>query len=1063
MAFFPSRFPLPRFAPVLTGGLSLFVSTTAFVSAAGIPAKVEFNRDVRPILSNTCFKCHGPDEENNQSKLRLDLRDFAIEPHVNKAGRTVTGIVPGKPDESEVWLRLTSTDPVKVMPPPDALHQASDLDRAIIRRWIEQGAEYEPHWAYIMPSKVEPPAVASSSLVRNAIDQFVLRKLEDENIAPHPAADRATLLRRLSLDLVGLPPTPAELDTFLNDVSPGAYERAVDRLLASPHFGERMAVPWLDLVRFSDTVGFHGDQRQNIFPYRDYVIDAFNQNKPYDDFVREQLAGDLLPDPTPEQIVATGFNRLNLMTREGGAQPLEYLAKSAADRVRAVTTTFLGSTVGCAECHDHKYDPFTTRDFYSLAAYFADVKQWGVYSDYKYTPNPDLKGFNNDFPFPPELDVESEYLKRRASRLKAELSAHTDEVVAAILARPNGRDDVLDWARENASALRATAGWSVPVLREVRGDGVTTADALGDGSVRLTTIPKKEQEGNDKSGPKLTILPGTGTVAAIRLDALPDQAADGKVARNELGAFTLSPQIAVRRQGARKAQQLELAAGFVDRDSWTFTNAYMVTSVEARWRSSPRYAEEKQTVVYQLETPVRLAEGDELVVTLKTSDLARARVYTSPVGLRLRTTSFDERLPGALDAALGEDQTTLSQAHWRLLAEAYFKGTAADDHPAYLAAIETLREIAACRDGRAFTMITEAAEPLVTRVLPRGNWQDESGEIVSPAPPAFLAKGAPPSAERATRLDLADWIVSPENPLTARTQVNRLWNQFFGTGLSAVVDDLGLQGEYPSHPELLDWLALEFVESGWDVKNLVRLIVNSATYRQQSVFRPELQEIDPDNRLLAAHPARRLEAEFVRDNALFAAGLLDPEIGGPSATPYQPDGYYVSLNFPKRRYQADRDERQYRRGVYTHWQRTFVHPMMANFDAPSREECTADRTVSNTPQQALTLLNDPTFVEAARALAERAMTEPARTDFETRIEHAFRLVLARSPSAEERSGLKEFYFAQHANYRDEPDDAAALAAVGLHVTNTRLGRVELAAWTQVARVLLNLNETLMRY
>ena len=1064
MELYTPRFPSTRFVRVLIGSAAGVVSTLSCAWAAGVPAEIEFNRDVRPILSNTCFKCHGPDEENNQSKLRLDLRDFAIAPHVNKAGRTITGIVPGKPDESEVWLRLTSTDPVKMMPPPDALHQATDLDRAIIRRWIEQGAEYAPHWSYIMPEKVAPPAVASTGLVRNAIDHFVLRKLEAADITPHPEADRATLLRRLSLDLVGLPPTPAELDTFLNDVSPGAYERAVDRLLESPHYGERMAVPWLDLVRFSDTVGFHGDQRQNIFPYRDYIIDAFNQNKPYDDFVREQLAGDLLPDATPEQIVATGFNRLNLMTREGGAQPLEYLAKSAADRVRAVSTTFMGSTVGCAECHDHKYDPFTTRDFYSLAAYFADVKQWGVYSDYKYTPNPDLKGFNNDFPFPPEMDVENDYLKRRAARIQAAQAARISEVVDSILARPEGRSRVIDWARANADPLLASnGGWSAIPIVQVTGDAATKITQMDDGSVRMENIPKSKQEGDEKYGTRLILSPASGMIAAMQLEALPDLQGSGTVARSSFGSFTVSPTIELRRQGSAKAEKLELAGGFPDRDSWTFSNAYMVTSVEDRWRTDPQFADETQRVIYQLESPIDIEEGDELVVTLKTTDLARARLYVSPLGLRRNGETVASDLSSTIATAVTSGGAILSEGQWRLLGTEYFKGTGTTDAVSYATALETLREIAACRDGMAFTMVTEPMEPLITRVLPRGNWQDESGEVVAPAPPAFLAKNVSTSGERATRLDLAEWIVSSENPLTARTQVNRLWNQFFGTGLSAVVDDLGLQGEYPSHPELLDWLAVEFVDSGWDVKHMVRLMVNSATYRQQSVFRPELQDMDPDNRLLAAHPSRRLEAEFVRDNALFIAGLLDPEIGGPSATPYQPDGYYVSLNFPKRRYQAERDERQYRRGVYNHWQRTFVHPMMANFDAPSREECTADRTVSNTPQQALTLLNDPSFVEAARALAERAMTEPARTDFETRIEHAFRLVLARSPSAEEATGLKKFYFTQHANYSDEPDDASALDSVGLHMTDAMLDRVELAAWTQVARVLLNLNETLMRY
>lgn len=1036
------------------------------VSASGepIPEQIEFNRDVRPILSNTCFKCHGPDSDNNQSKLRLDLRELAIEPHVNKAGRTITGIVPGKPAESEVWMRLTSSDPVKVMPPPDALHQVTEDDRTVIKRWIEQGAEYQPHWAYIMPRKVAPPAVSSTDLARNAIDQFIVHELEEQGVAPLPEADRATLLRRASLDITGLPPTPSDLQAFLAEDRPESFERAVDRLLQSPHFGERMAVPWLDLVRFSDTVGIHGDQRQNIFPYRDYVIDAFNQNKPYDDFVREQLAGDLLPDATSEQIVATGFNRLNLMTREGGAQPKEYLAKSAADRVRAVSTAFMGSTVGCAECHDHKYDPFTTRDFYSLAAYFGDVKQWGVYSDYKYTPNPELKGFNNDFPFPPEMDVESDYLKRRAARLQAAQVTRISEVVDSILARPEGRSRVIDWARDNADLLLASnGGWSALEINEVTGDDATKVSQLTDGSVRMENIPKSEQKGDNNFGTKMVLSPASGMIAAVQLEAIPDLQGSGTVARSSFGSFTVSPTIELRREGAAEAEKLELAGGFPDRDSWTFSNAYMVTSVEARWRTDPQFAHETQRVIYQLESPIEIGEGDEFVVTLKTSDLARARLSASPLGLRRSGETVAGDLSSTIATAVTSGGAILSEAQWRLLATEYFKGTGATDAASYATALETLREIATCRDGMAFTMITEAAEPLETRVLPRGNWQDESGDVVQPAPPRFLAKNVSVSGERATRLDLADWIVSPENPLTARTQVNRLWNQFFGTGLSAVVDDLGLQGEYPSHPELLDWLAVEFVESGWDVKAMVRLMVNSATYRQRSTFREDMQMVDPDNRLLASHPSRRLEAEFVRDNALFAAGLLDPEIGGPSATPYQPEGYYVSLNFPKRQYQADLDERQYRRGVYTHWQRTFPHPMMANFDAPSREECTADRTVSNTPQQALTLLNDPTFVEAARALAERAMTEAADTDFKSRIEHAYQLVLARSPTEREAEGLKEFYFTQHANYSDETEDAAKLAAVGIRPANAMLDGVELAAWTQIARVLLNLNETLMRY
>ena len=1043
----------------------LALASDVFATTPPVPETIDFNRDVRRLLSNSCFKCHGPDAANNQSELRLDLRELAIKPHVNKAGRTITGIVPGKPEESEVWRRLSSDDPLKVMPPPDALHQVTVRDRAIIKRWIEQGAEYQPHWAYLPPQRVTPPAVKSAARVRNPIDNFILRKLEERGIDPSPEADRATLVRRVSLDLTGLPPTPGELATFIADDQPGAYERLIDRLLSSPHYGERMTVPWLDVVRFSDSVGFHGDQRQNIFPYRDYVIEAFNDNKPYDEFVREQLAGDLLPNPTPEQFVATGFNRLNLMTREGGAQPKEYLAKSAADRVRAVSTTFLGSTVGCAECHDHKYDPFTTRDFYSLAAYFADVKQWGVYSDYQYTPNPDLKGFNNDFPFPPEIDVENAYLQRRQARLEREQAARIDAVVERMLAHQSEQTKVLSWASKNSASLVDTSdGWRRPEAVKPIGDDWTAVELKTDGSVRLMDIEGSKKREKTKTGAVIELEISAGHVAALRMDVMPDPKGNGTVARNDLGSFTVSPALAVRRSGQSDAEPLDLAGGFADRDSWTFTNAYLETSLEGRWRSNPAYAKEQQSIIYQLRSPLELHEGDRLVVTLNTSDLARVRLLTSPLGLRWRAEPISRELVDAVKAAdaMGSVQT-LSNSQWKRLAAAYFAGTGEADSEAYSDALATLREIAACREGRAFTMVTRAAEPMETRVLARGNWQDETGAIVLPAPPAFLAEATATTDRRATRLDLADWILAPENPLTARTMVNRLWHQFFGTGLSAVVDDLGLQGEYPSHPELLDWLSVQFVESGWDVKALVKLMVTSATYRQSSVGRPELRDVDPNNRLLASHPARRLEAEFVRDNALFAAGLLDAEIGGPSAYPYQPEGYYVSLNFPKRDYEAATDDRQYRRGVYSHWQRTFMHPMLANFDAPSREECTAARTVSNTPQQALTLLNDPTFVEAARALAERAIKESVATDFTTRLNHAFTLVLARPPTDTEATGLESFYATQLATYRDTPADVARLATVGLYQSDTALDPVELAAWTQVARVLLNLNETLVRY
>jgi hypothetical protein len=1038
-------------------------------STASLPAVVEFNRHIRPIMSNTCFKCHGPDVKNNKSSLRLDLADQAFASHKSANGRVFIPIVPGKPDKSEVWRRISTSDAGERMPPTDSLHQLSERDKALFKRWIEQGGKYQPHWAYIPPRKVEIPVAATgtekerrSDGKTGAIDAFVRAQLAEAALNPSPEADRRTLIRRLSLDLLGLPPTPEEVEAFVADQRPDAYERVVDHYLASEHFGERMAVPWLDIVRFADTVGFHGDQRQNIFPYRDYVIAAFNRNKPFNQFITEQIAGDLLPNATDEQRVASGFNRLNMMTREGGAQPKEYLAKYAADRVRAVSTTFLGSTMGCAECHDHKFDPFKTRDFYSMAAYFADIKQWGVYNNYKYTPEPELEGFSNDYPFPPEIDVESDALKRRLTRLRTQFAEHSMAVARSVLQDTSNANAMRSWTTAVTTRLAAEPrGWAVTTVEDARPNSTSSAKPLPDQSVLFHAAksdrPMKAAAKKGSDAHVLTLRAPAGPLATVRLEALPDEAHGGLVGRGQKDRFTLSLKLAVMRANQSKPEPLEIANAFPDGETNTYFNAYELPSVHAGWTSAKQRAKEPQAVDYLLRKPGALAEGDRLIATLTSSDVGRVRLSVSPLGglLPAESLSDEERV------AFGAAEPTTAQRE--RIAARYFLSTGAGPADRFAEAQKELREIVACRGGRAFTMVTAATEPTITRVLARGNWQDEKGEIVTPEPPRFLTKDKVSSAApRQTRLDLARWITSPENPLTARTFVNRLWKQFFGAGLSLVVDDLGMQGEYPSHPELLDWLAVEFVERGWDVKAMVRLIVASSTYRQSSVQRPELREADPQNRLLARQSARRLEAEFVRDNALFAAGLLNLEIGGPSATPYQPEGYYAQLNFPLRDYEAERDDRQYRRGVYMHWQRTFVHPMLANFDAPSREECTAARTVSSTPQQALTLLNDPTFVEAARVLAEHVLVR-APADFGVQLDMAFRRVLARPPTAREVESLRAHKDAQLAYYTANPDEAKKLAGVGLHTAAPEIDRVKLAAWTSVARVLLNLNETIVMY
>ncbi|MBI5691439.1 MAG: PSD1 domain-containing protein [Verrucomicrobia bacterium] len=1006
-----------------------------------LPDVVQFNRHIRPIMSDTCFHCHGFDPKSRKGGLRLDLREEALKPA--KSGGIP--IVPGKPDESEILLRVMDT--VEPMPPADAHKALTPRQKALLRRWVEQGANYEAHWAYTPLTRPPVPAVAGAV---NPIDAFIRARLADKRIAPSPEAPQARLLRRLSLDLTGLPPTPEDVAAFLQDGRPGAYERQVERLLTSAHHGERLAVWWLDLARFSDTVGFHGDQNQRIFPYRDYVIAAFNANKRFDRFTIEQLAGDLLPEPTVEQRVATGYNRLNMMTREGGAQPAEYLAKYGAERVRSVAAAWFGSTFGCAECHDHKFDPITMRDFYSLQAFFADVKQWGVYADYGYTRNPDLAGFNNDYPFPPEVEVVSPYLQARQRAAEAALGRHRAE-----MQREAPEPQVAAWAAAARERLTAhPGGWQRPtptaaVLRANKPLAGAAVTIGADGFV----FPAKPLGRNEAL--QITLLPGAGRVAAVQVEVTAGPAGSPalKNAKNR-GTFRLALN---RRDAAGKMQKLPVALAEASASDRRYKDGEEVLGITGGWKLPALNEGEIVSGVWVLDASVEFAEGEQLVAVFSGDVALPVRVGTSflSAGEPLQVAS------PALLAALPIAPERWTTAQRELVAEAWWH-SAAGGEP-----VRRQRELYSAwretRDGRAWSMVTESTTPLTIRVLPRGNWQDESGPVVLPATPGFLPGRRESTPEkRLTRLDLAQWIVSTENPITARAVMNRLWAMCFGIGLSAAVDDLGSQGEPPTHPELLDWLAAEFRESGWDLRHMIRLIVTSATYRQGSQARPELREVDPANRLLAAQNPRRLEVEFVRDQALAAAGALNlREIGGPSVKPYQPAGYYSQLQFPDRDYLASTGDEQWRRGVYMHWQRTFLHPMLANFDAPARDECAAQRVVSNTPQQALTLLNDPTFVEAARLLAARLLREATGDD--ARLRRGYLLAVSREPQPRESSALRDLLQRQREHYRENSSEAEKLLRVGYAPVPKDSNPVELAAWTQVARVLLNLQETFTRY
>ena len=839
---------------ILVAGFPLSSVTAA---DPAVPDSIEFNRDVRPILSDKCFFCHGPDAGQRQADLRLDSYQDAVDGGV---------LIPGEPEASELMARVLSDDEGLVMPPPEANKRLTDREKEIIRRWIEQGGEYQLHWAYEPPVKPEVPAGV------NGVDHLVRARLAVVGLEPSPRADRRTLIRRLYSDLLGLPPTPAEVDAFVADDSPDAYEQLVERTLQNPHYGERMAIPWLDVVRFADTIGYHSDNPRNVWPYRDYVIRSFNENKPFDRFTIEQVAGDLMPDATVETRVGSAFNRLLLTTEEGGAQPKDYESRMLTDRVRAIGATWLGQTTGCAQCHDHKFDPISMRDFYTLGAFFADIRE-------------------------PILGRREEGMAVTTPEQDAEL------------------------ARLDAVVTDARKQW--------------------DAVLPMLDVAQQQWESD--------VVMYEATLPELRPDASV-AAADKKLAQQVAEALPQSPE-------DRTAAQRDAISNY-------FRNHV--------------------TTLYQGKKEA-----------LASAERERDQYYAA--------------LPKCLVSVSTPNKRTV-------------------------------------------------------RILPRGDWMNESGEVVQPALPHYLPgldADTEESDRELTRLDLAKWLVSRDNPLTARTVVNRFWKQFFGTGISKVLDDLGAQGEPPVNPELLDWLACEFMDSGWDVKQIVRQIVTSETYQQVSEATPELLAADPYNRQYARQSAFRVEAELVRDQALAVSGLLATQIGGASVKPYQPAGYWENLNFPTRKYQADDGESQYRRGLYTWWQRSFLHPSLGAFDAPSREECTAERNRSNIPQQALVLLNDPTYVEAARGFAARVLQECDGSTAE-RIEWAWREALQREPSDEEQKIALDLLNRQLEVYRQAPESADQLLAVGLAATPETVDRVELAAWTHIARVLLNLHETITR-
>ena len=1002
-----------------------------FLASASQAEPLSYNRDIRPILSNNCFKCHGPDKATREAGLRLDVAEAAYaEQH----------IVPGDPAASEIIQRIITTDPDDLMPPQDSGLALTPQQIDTLKRWVSEGAAYEDHWAYLPPQEAPVPAVNDPAWVRNPIDAFVLSTIEKEGLRPAPEADKATLIRRLSLDLAGLPPDTAEIDAFLADNSPDAYERLVERLLASPHFGERMAVEWLDVVRYADTNGYHSDENRSAYPYRDYVIESFNKNKPYDQFTIEQLAGDLLPNATREQRVGAAYNRMNQITAEGGAQAKEYIEKYAADRVRTASTVWMGSTFGCAQCHDHKYDPFSMRDFYSFSAFFADIEEQGVYG--------------GGSKWEPVLELPTEEQEKRLAELNTGIAEAQRTVDTPTDALANAQRI---WEAKILDLLQSDRHvWANTLPAEAKAANGTELKPQEDASV-LATGPAPGKEVYE-----VQLKTEFSNLTGLRLEALPEPTGVGR----GNGNFVLSG-IEIRAAG----QPIAIASAVADHEQATWPIAGTLDNdPNTGWAVDGHLPERKaqpRQAVFRFAQPLPAGPG-----TVLTAVLRFETVWDNHTIARFRftvTTEESPQLDGAdpvpLDIKLALIATSDTRIPEQVDALAkYFRANT----PLLQPAREQLATLTKQRDElRAqipYVLATKSIAPRTVRVLPRGNWMDETGEVVEPSTPTFLpALLRSEPGKRLTRLDLAQWLVSRDNPLTARVYVNRLWAMYFGQGLSRVLDDLGIQGEWPTHPELLDWLALEFMDNNWDVKHMVRLIVTSSTYRQASVARRELDELDPYNKLLARQARFRLAAEFVRDNALGVAGLLSSKVGGPVIMPYQPDGYYNDCNTFRGPmvYDTSQGEDQYRRGLYTYWKRSFLHPSMLAFDAPSREECTAMRPASNTPLQALVLLNDPTYVEAARAFAERILRDGG-ADTATRVRYAFRRATGR-PATDEEAALLAALLEKHLHeYTTDTASASVLLQVGQHPVPGDLHASELAAWTSVARAILNLHETITR-
>jgi mono/diheme cytochrome c family protein len=1045
---------------------ALFPPETTFSAASVDVERLNFGRDILPILSDNCYQCHGPDEQARKAKLRFDTKEGAFR---IKDGKAV--IAPGKSSESELIRRITSTDPDDVMPPPKSNRRLTGQQIDLLKRWIDQGAIWSKHWSFEPPQQPEIPKTKNKHWVENPIDAFVLARLEKEKLKASPEANKETLLRRITLDLTGLPPTLAELDAFLADKSPNAYGKVVDRLLASPRYGERMAVDWLDIARFADTHGYQMDRYRAMWPYRDWVIKAFNQNLSYDKFILWQLAGDLLPNPTKEQRLATAFNRLHCQNEEGGIVEEEYRVAYVVDRVNTIGTAFLGLTLECSRCHDHKFDPITQRDYYSLFAFFQNIDESGQTSY-----------FTDSMPVPTLL-LSDDVTDTKLALLKNEI-AEKEQQLAAL--RETTHDSFTQWLTTNTHAVEISGLVASFSFDEITANKITNAvnpSKLGNAVENPKLVPGKSGQCVELSGENGFTFPSIGHF-------------------NRTDPFSISLWLQTPSYAPR-AVILHHSKAPIDAGSRGYEllleNGHVVFGLHHMWPGNSLKVATKDPIASNQWTQVSITydgssrangvhiylNGNPVPCETIRDGLFKDIAYENgepelAIGYRFRDNGFrgghvdDFKLFNRALTPLEVSQLArrTNSSDGINIASAKLTATQRDElFDFYFAtvcapALKISDELHQLRQEQnrlinpipEVMVMQEMPQPKPAYILKRGAY-DSHGEQVSANTPASLPSF--PAGEQRNRLGLTHWLLSSENPLTARVTVNRAWQMMFGRGIVETSDNFGKQGTFPTHPELLDWLACEFRDNGWDMKHLVKLIAMSSTYRQSSSCSPELLARDPANELLARGPARRLTAEMLRDQALAVSGLLVEKIGGPSVKPYQPDGLWEEKAMGAPHYDQGHGDDLHRRSLYTFWKRTVPPPAMIAFDSSEKNICTVRRQSTSTPLQSLALLNDTQILEAARHVSQRMLKEGG-TNLENQVSWTFRLITNRRPTSKETKLLKALYEEQRDIFAADKASAEKLLAVGEAKNDPNLNTAALAAGTVLAEAILNHDAAVMR-